>query len=108
MKDFVKHIKAFSEFDVDGLADGSVVMAVVSQGTARLAMQRNKKLKYVIPRPCEQALGRHVRDPDKGAATSMRRMRSSTSSCSPRGRCETSTYIGYPTSLPGISKQVAG
>ena len=26
-------------------------MAVVSQGTARLAIQRNKKLKYVIPRP---------------------------------------------------------
>ena len=28
MKAFVKHIKAFSEYDTDGLVDGSTVMAV--------------------------------------------------------------------------------
>jgi spermidine/putrescine transport system substrate-binding protein len=105
MKAFVKHIKAFSEFDVDGLADGSVVMAVVSQGTARLAMQRNKKLKYVIPQPASKlwvdmyAIPTKARNVDQ-AYSFMNFI------LQPARQVRDVSYIGYPTSLPGIASKI--
>ena len=102
MKDFVQHIKAFSEFDVDGLANGSVVMAVVSQGTARLAIQRNKKLKYVIPRPYSKlwvdmyAMPRKAKNVDEAYEFINFILK-------PARQVRDVSYIGYPTTLPGIA-----
>ena len=105
MKAFVKHIKAFSEFDVDGLADGSVVMAVVSQGTARLAMQRNKKLRYVIPQPASKlwvdmyAIPTKARNVDQAYSFINFILQ-------PARQVRDVSYIGYPTSLPGIASKI--
>ena len=105
MKTFVQHVKAFSEFDVDGLADGSVVMAVVSQGTARLAMQRNKKLKYVIPQPASKlwvdmyAIPTKAHNVDEAYAFMKFILQ-------PARQVRDVAYIGYPTSLPGIATKL--
>jgi spermidine/putrescine transport system substrate-binding protein len=105
MKTFAKNVKAFNEFDTDGLANGSIVMAVVSQGTARLVMQRNKKLKYVIPQPHsklwvdEYAIPAHAHNVDQ-AYTFINFMLQA-----PR-QLRDVAFIGYPTSLPGLSKKL--
>jgi spermidine/putrescine transport system substrate-binding protein len=105
MKGFVKHVKAFNEFDVDGLADGSVAMAVVSQGTARLAIQRNKKLKYVIPQPASKLWVDMYAIPTKAhnveqAYTFINFF------LQPARQLADVAYIGYPTALPGLSKKL--
>lgn len=105
MKAFVKHIKAFSEYDTDGLVDGSTVMAVVSQGTARLAIQRNKKLKYVIPQPASKlwvdmyALPTKAHNVDEAYAFMNFILQ-------PARQIRDVSYIGYPTSLPGIASKL--
>ena len=105
MKAFAKHVKEFNEFDTDGLANGSIVMGVVSQGTARLAMQQNKKLKYVIPQPHsklwvdEYAIPAKAHNVDQ-AYTFMKFM------LQPARQLRDTAYIGYPTSLPGLAKKL--
>jgi spermidine/putrescine transport system substrate-binding protein len=105
MKGFAKHVKSFNEFDVDGLANGSVVMAVVSQGTARLAIQRNKKLKYVIPQPASKlwvdmyAIPAKAHNVDQ-AYTFMSFF------LQPARQLRDVAFIGYPTALPGLSKRL--
>src|SRR5439155_14686631 len=105
MKAFAKHVKAFNEFDTDGLANGSIVMAVVSQGTARLVIQRNKKLKYVIPRPASKlwvdmyAIPAKAHNVDQ-AYTFMNFF------LQPTRQIKDVAYIGYPTALPGLSKRL--
>jgi spermidine/putrescine transport system substrate-binding protein len=105
MKEFAKNVKAFNEFDVDGLADGSVVLAVVSQGTARLAMLRNKKLKFVIPMPKSKlwvdmyAIPSKARNVDQ-AYTFIDFM------LQPQRQLRDVAYIGYPTSLPGLARKL--
>jgi spermidine/putrescine transport system substrate-binding protein len=53
-KDFAKHVKEFSGFDSDGLVKGTVVLSYNDQGLARIAMQQNKKLKFVVPGPVSE------------------------------------------------------
>jgi spermidine/putrescine transport system substrate-binding protein len=105
MKEFAKNVKAFNEFDVDGLTNGSIVLAVVSQGTARLAMLRNKKLKFVIPKPKSKlwvdmyAIPNKARNVDQ-AYTFIDFM------LQPDRQLRDVAYIGYPTSLPGLARKV--
>jgi spermidine/putrescine transport system substrate-binding protein len=105
MKAFVKNVKAFNEFDVDGLVNGSVPMAVVSQGTARLAIQRNKKLQYVIPQPASKLWVDMYAIPSKAhnveqAYTFINFF------LQPARQLRDVAYIGYPTALPGLSKKL--
>jgi len=106
MKAFAKHVKAFNEFDVDGLANGSIVMAVVSQGTARLAMQRNKKLKFVIPQPRSKlwvdmyAIPSRAHNVDQAYSFIGFMLQ-------PARQLKDVAYIGYPTALPGLAGKVS-
>ena len=105
MKAFVKNVKAFNEFDVDGLVNGSVPMAVVSQGTARLAIQRNNKLQYVIPQPASKLWVDMYAIPSKAhnveqAYTFINFF------LQPARQLRDVAYIGYPTALPGLSKKL--
>jgi len=101
MTAFAKHVKAFNEFDTAGLANGSVVMAVVTQGTARIAMQQNKKLKFVIPQPQsklwvdEYAIPAKAHNTDQAYAFINFMLQ-------PARQLADAAYIGYPTSLPGL------
>jgi spermidine/putrescine transport system substrate-binding protein len=105
MKSFVQHIKAFSEFDVDGLANGSVVMAVVSQGTARLAIQRNSKLRYVIPQPASKLWVDMYAIPSKARHVD-EAYRFINFLLQPARQLRDVAYIGYPTALPGLAKKL--
>jgi spermidine/putrescine transport system substrate-binding protein len=105
MKAFVKHVKAFNEFDVDGLANGSVPMAVVSQGTARLAIQRNKKLKYVIPQPASKLWVDMYAIPSK-AKNVEQAYTFINFFLQPARQLRDVAFIGYPTALPGLSKKL--
>jgi spermidine/putrescine transport system substrate-binding protein len=105
MKAFAKNVKAFNEFDVDGLANGSVPMAVVSQGTARLAIQRNSKLRYVIPQPASKLWVDMYAIPSKAhnvdqAYTFIDYF------LQPARQVRDVAYIGYPTALPGLAKKL--
>jgi spermidine/putrescine transport system substrate-binding protein len=105
MKKFAKNVKAFNEFDTDGLANGSVAMAVVSQGTARLAMQRNKKLKFVIPQPASKLWVDMYAIPSK-AHNVDQAYKFISFMLQPARQVRDVAYIGYPTSLPGLSRRL--
>jgi spermidine/putrescine transport system substrate-binding protein len=105
MKDFAKNVKAFNEFDVDGLADGSVVMAVVSQGTARLAIQRNRKLKFVIPQPASKLWVDMYAIP-KGAQHVDEAYKFMNFMLQPARQLQDVAFIGYPTALPGLANRL--
>jgi spermidine/putrescine transport system substrate-binding protein len=105
MKDFAKHVKGFTEFDTDGLANGSIVMAVVSQGTARLVMQRNKKMKFVIPQPHSKLWVDEYAIP-AGAKNVDQAYQFINFMLQPARQLRDTAFIGYPTVLPGLAKKL--
>jgi spermidine/putrescine transport system substrate-binding protein len=105
MKAFAKNVKAFNEFDTDGLANGSIVMAVVSQGTAREVMLQNKKLKYVIPQPHsklwvdEYAIPAKAKNVDQAYSFINFMLQ-------PARQLADTAFLGYPTALPGLASKL--
>lgn len=105
MKAFAKNVKSFNGFDSDSVANGSVVMAAMTQGTSRLAMQQNKKLKFVVPQPhselwvdnyCLVANGKN----SDAAYTFMNFF------LQPAQQLKDCAYIGYPTALPHLESKL--
>jgi spermidine/putrescine transport system substrate-binding protein len=105
MKAFAKHVKAFNEFDTSGVANGSVVMAVVDQGTARLMMQQKHSLKFVVPQPRSKLWIDNycivTNAPDINQAYSFIDFM-----LQPAQQVRDVAYIGYPTALPGIANKL--
>ena len=105
MTAFAKHVKAFNEFDTAGLANGSVVMAIVDQGIARVAMRQNKKLKFVIPQPQsklwvdEYAIPAHAHNVDQAYAFINFMLQ-------PDRQLADAAYLGLPTAVPGLATKL--
>ncbi|PZS10991.1 MAG: hypothetical protein DLM70_00080, partial [Chloroflexi bacterium] len=105
MKAFAKHIKAFNEFDVTGVTNGSVVMAVVTQGTARTMMEQKRSLKFVIPQPASELFVDNycivAKAPDVNQAYSFIDFM-----LQPDQQVKECVYIGYPTALPNLEPKL--
>lgn len=105
MKAFAKHVKAFNEFDVSGVANGSVVMAVVTQGTARLMIEQKHSLKFVIPQPQSELWVDNYcivsNAPNINQAYSFIDFM-----LQPAQQLRDVPYIGYPTALPGLAHKI--
>lgn len=105
LKPLVKHIKAFNDFDTNGVANGSVVMASQTNANARLAMLQNKKLAFAIPQPqSELILDSYTipaKAPDVAQAYSFINFM-----LQPRRQVEDTVFLGYPLVTPGIEQLV--
>jgi spermidine/putrescine transport system substrate-binding protein len=105
MKKFAKHVKAFNEFDTSGVASGAVVMAVVTQGTARLMIQQKPHLKFVVPQPQSELWVDNycivTNAPNINQAYSFINFM-----LQPAQQLRDVPYIGYPTALPGIEQKL--
>jgi spermidine/putrescine transport system substrate-binding protein len=100
-KDFAKHVKEFSGFDSDGLVKGTVVLSYNDQGLARVAMQQNKKLKFVVPGPISElwvdsyVLTAHAPNVDTAYKFLSFQLQ-------PAHQIADTEFLGYPTALPGL------
>lgn len=105
MKAFAKHVKAFNEFDVSGVTSGAVVMAVVTQGTARSMMLQKKSLKFVIPQPQSELWVDNycitAKAPDPNQAYSFMDY-----FLQPAQQLKDCAFIGYPTALPNLQSKL--
>lgn len=111
MEAFAKHVKAFNEFDINGVANGSVVMAVVTQGTARLMFEQikktgsSRKLVFVIPQPRSELWVDNYcitsKGPDHDQAYSFIDFM-----LRPARQIKDVAFIGYPTALPGLEAKI--
>jgi spermidine/putrescine transport system substrate-binding protein len=105
MKAFAKHVKAFNEFDTSGVANGSVVMAIVTQGTARLMIQQKPSLKFVIPQPQSELWVDNYcivsNAPNINQAYSFIDFM-----LQPAQQLRDVAYIGYPTALPDLTHKL--
>ncbi|HZO77818.1 MAG TPA: spermidine/putrescine ABC transporter substrate-binding protein [Solirubrobacteraceae bacterium] len=105
MKAFAKHVHAFNEFDVSGVTSGAVVMAVVTQGTAREMMLQKKSLKFVIPQPQSELWVDNycitAKAPDVNQAYSFIDYM-----LQPAHQLKDCAFIGYPTALPNLQSKL--
>jgi spermidine/putrescine transport system substrate-binding protein len=105
MKRFAKHVKAFNEFDFNGVASGGVVMATVTQGTAALMIKQKPRLKFVIPQPQSELWVDNycivTNAPNIDQAYSFIDFM-----LQPAQQLRDVPYIGYPTTLPGIEQKL--
>ncbi len=105
LQPLVKHIKSFNDFDTNGVANGSVVMASQTNANARLAMLQNKKLAWVIPQPqSELILDSYTipaKAPDVPQAYSFINFM-----LEPKHQVADTVYLGYPLVLPNIQHLV--
>jgi spermidine/putrescine transport system substrate-binding protein len=105
MKAYAKHVKAFNEFDTAGVQSGAVVMAVVTQGTARLMIQAKPHLKFVVPQPQSELWVDNycivTNAPNINQAYSFIDFM-----LQPAQQLRDVPYIGYPTTLPGLEQKL--
>jgi spermidine/putrescine transport system substrate-binding protein len=101
MKEFAKHVKQFNGFDIPSLVNGSIVMALVDHGVARRAILQNPKLKFVVPLPHSElwvdnyAILSGTKNEDRAYAFISYQLQ-------PAQQVRDTTFIGYPTVLPGL------
>jgi spermidine/putrescine transport system substrate-binding protein len=100
-----KHVHAFNDFETSAVANGSVVIANMTNANARLAMLQNKKLEWVIPGPTSElildnyTIPTHAPDVDQ-AYSFINYM------LEPAHQIADCTYLGYPLLLPGIESKM--
>ena len=101
MKGFAKHVKQFNGFDIPGLVDGSVVLALTDHGVARNAMLQNRKLKFVVPLPHSEiwldnyAIIASSKNADRAYGFLSYQLQAA-------HQVRDTAFIGYPTVLPGL------
>jgi spermidine/putrescine transport system substrate-binding protein len=104
-KDFAKHVKEFSGFDSDGLVKGTVVLSYNDQGLARVAMQQNKKLKFVVPGPVSELwVDSYVitkKAPNVDTAYDFLKFQ-----LQPAHQLADTEFLGYPTALPNLRSKL--
>jgi spermidine/putrescine transport system substrate-binding protein len=105
-KAFAKHVKEFSGFDSDGLVKGTVVLSYNDQGLARIALEQNKKLKFVVPGPISElwvdsyVLTAHAPNVDTAYKFLNFQLQ-------PAHQIADTEFLGYPTVLPGLRSKLA-
>jgi spermidine/putrescine transport system substrate-binding protein len=105
-KDFAKHVKEFSGFDSDGLVKGTIVLSYNDQALARVALEQNPKLKFVVPGPISELwVDSYVitkTAPDLDTAYRFLNFQ-----LQPGHQIADTEFIGYPTVLPGLRSKLA-
>jgi spermidine/putrescine transport system substrate-binding protein len=51
IKAFAPHVQAFNGYNLDPFINGSAIIGVTDNGDARLAIEQNPKLTFVVPKP---------------------------------------------------------
>jgi spermidine/putrescine transport system substrate-binding protein len=51
IKAFAPHVQAFNGYNLDPFINGSAIIGVTDNGDARLAIEQNSALKFVVPKP---------------------------------------------------------
>ena len=105
MKDFAPHVKSFIAYPIDGVVSGEFAMGVLSHGDARRARLQKPSLKFVVPTPSSEIwVDSYVitKDaPDPGQAYSFISFM-----LQPDQQVRDTSYIGYPTPLPGLEAKL--
>jgi len=96
-----KHVHAYNDFETSAVANGSVLIATMTNANARLCMLQNKKLEWVIPGPTSElildnyTIPTHAPDLDQAYSFINYMLQ-------PARQVADCTYLGYPLLLPGI------
>jgi spermidine/putrescine transport system substrate-binding protein len=105
MKAFAPHVKAFAAYPMDGMVSGEFAMAVLSHGDARVARLQKPSLRFVVPKPASEiwidsyVITKHAPDLDQAYAFISYML-------SPERQVADTSFIGYPTALPGLEKKL--
>jgi spermidine/putrescine transport system substrate-binding protein len=105
LEPFAKHIKTFSSFDPNALANGSIVLALCNQAAARNAIKLNPKLKWVVPGPTSE-LWVDSFAIAKGSPNVERAYQFLQYQLTPEIQVNETVYLGYPASLKDLKSKL--
>lgn len=101
MQEFAPHVKAYQAGPVDGMVSGQFVMGQISHGAARNARIQDDNLQFVVPGDQSEIWVDCYILP-KGSANRDQAYSFIQFMLEPEQQIADTSYIGYPTVLPGL------